>query len=110
MSEPAEKNSDQKHDGLLADDDDAKDMSDVPSDEDGDSARSLLSGLAPVSSPKDLSQKVPELIERRSRGRFFGRRRLHERIPFVWLSLVMLLVTALFYALLRMTPALFSSP
>jgi hypothetical protein len=27
-----------------------------------------------------------------------------------WLSLVMLLLTALFYALLRMTPALFSSP
>ena len=72
--------------------------------------RSLLAGLGPLSPPKDLSAKVPEIIERRSRGRFFGRKKLHERIPFVWVSLVMLLAASLLYAVLRLAPAMLSSP
>jgi hypothetical protein len=70
--------------------------------------RSLLSGLGTVEPPTDLSEKVPQIIERRSRGRFFGRRRLFDRIPFVWVSLLMLITTALLYAVLRMAPAVFS--
>jgi hypothetical protein len=72
--------------------------------------RSLLSGLGSVSPPSDLSERVPQIIERRSRGRFFGRRRMHERIPFVWVSLGMLILAALLYSVLRMAPALLSSP
>lgn len=72
--------------------------------------RSLLSGLGNVSAPSDLSERVPQLIERRSRGRFFGRRRLHERVPFVWVSFGMLIVAALLYAVMRMAPSLLSSP
>ncbi|MBL8634492.1 MAG: hypothetical protein JNM40_14815 [Myxococcales bacterium] len=72
--------------------------------------RSLLSGLGNVSAPSDLSERVPQLIERRSRGRFFGQRRLHERIPFVWVSLGMLILSALLYSVLRMAPSLLSSP
>ena len=72
--------------------------------------RSLLSGLGTVEPPTDLSEKVPQIIERRSRGRFFGQRKIHERIPFVWVSLVMLLIAALLYGVLRMAPAVLSSP
>jgi hypothetical protein len=72
--------------------------------------RSLLSGLGSVSPPSDLSERVPQIIERRSRGRSFGRRRMHERIPFVWVSLGMLILAALLYSVLRMAPALLSSP
>jgi hypothetical protein len=72
--------------------------------------RSLLSGLGSVSPPLDLSERVPQIIERRSRGRFFGRRRMHERIPFVWVSLGMLILAALLYSVMRMAPALLSSP
>ncbi|HMY56717.1 MAG TPA: hypothetical protein PKI49_10385 [Pseudomonadota bacterium] len=72
--------------------------------------RSLLAGLTPLSPPLDLAAKVPQIIERRSRGRFFGRKKLHERIPFVWVSLVMLLVASLLYAVMRLSPALLSSP
>ncbi len=72
--------------------------------------RSLLAGLGRVTPTTDLSATVPDIIERRSRGRFFGRKRLHERIPFVWVSLVMLLVASLLYAVLRLAPAMLSSP
>lgn len=72
--------------------------------------RSLLAGLGRVTPTADLASTVPDIIERRSRGRFFGRKRLHERIPFVWVSLVMLLVASLLYAVLRLAPAMLSSP
>jgi hypothetical protein len=35
---------------------------------------------------------------------------MHERIPFVWVSLGMLILAALLYSVLRMAPALLSSP
>ena len=70
--------------------------------------RSLLSGLGTVEPPTDLSEKVLQIIERRSRGRFCGRRRLFERIPFVWVSLLLLITTAPVYAALRMAPAVFA--
>ena len=72
--------------------------------------RSLLAGLGTVAPPTDRSERVPQLIERRSRGRFFGRRKLYERIPFVWVSLVMLIVAALLYAVMRLAPSVMSSP
>jgi hypothetical protein len=61
-----------------------------------------LRGLAPVSAPVDLSRTVPELIRRRSRGRFFSRRRLSERLPLEWLSLGMLIFLAVVYAVLKL--------
>jgi type VI protein secretion system component VasF len=45
---------------------------------------------------------VPDLIHRRSRGRFFGRKRLAERLPLEWISLAMLIVLAATYALLKL--------
>lgn len=65
-------------------------------------SRALLSGLAPVSPPNDLGSTVPELINRRSRGRFFGRKRLADRLPLEWISLSMLVILALAYVLLKL--------
>jgi hypothetical protein len=72
-------------------------------------ARQLLAGLNKVSAPPDLASRVPELIQRRSAGRFFAKRRLADRLPLEWLSLVMLALLALIYAILRMAPALLGS-
>lgn len=65
-------------------------------------SRALLSGLASVPPKSDLTKAVPDLIHRRSRGRFFGRKRLAERLPLEWISLAMLIVLAATYALLKL--------
>lgn len=70
--------------------------------EDEDADRISLRGLSPISAPVDLTRTVPDLIRRRSRGRFFGRKRLSERLPLEWMSLAMLLVLAAVYAALKM--------
>ena len=77
-----------------------------PAETDEPAARALLGKLNKVSAPPDLASRVPALIERRSAGRFFAKRRLADRLPLEWVSLVMLAVLALVYAMLRMAPAL----
>jgi hypothetical protein len=72
-------------------------------------ARELLAKLNKVAAPPDLASRVPDLIQRRSAGRFFGKRRLADRLPLEWLSLIMLLLLALIYAVLRMAPAFLGS-
>lgn len=76
------------------------------SEPDDEGARALLGKLNKVAAPPDLSSRVPALIQRRSAGRFFAKRRLADRLPLEWLSLVMLALLALIYAVLRMAPAL----
>lgn len=82
----------------------AEPPSDDPVDErdEEQASRALLSGLSNVSPPRDLAQSVPALIHRRSQGRFFGRKSLAERLPLEWISLVMLLVLAVTYAVLKL--------
>ncbi len=65
-------------------------------------SRALLSGLGAVAPPSDLGDTVPELIHRRSRGRFFGRKRLADRLPLEWISLAMLVTLAITYVLLKL--------
>lgn len=79
---------------------------DTDSEADDDGARALLGKLNKVAAPPDLASRVPALIQRRSAGRFFAKRRLADRLPLEWLSLVMLALLALIYAVLRMAPAL----
>src|SRR5688572_18096204 len=45
-----------------------------------------LSGLNRVAAPQDFDRAVAETIRRRSRGRFFGRRALGDRVPFELLA------------------------
>lgn len=75
---------------------------------DDQAARALLGKLKlnKVAAPPDLASRVPDLIQRRSAGRFFAKRRLADRLPLEWVSLVMLALLALIYAVLRMAPAL----
>ncbi len=83
---------------------DPESESEPESDDEG--ARVLLGKLNKVAAPPDLASRVPALIQRRSAGRFFAKRRLADRLPLEWLSLVMLALLALIYAVLRMAPAL----
>lgn len=70
--------------------------------EEEDADRISLRGLAPISAPVDLTRTVPDLIRRRSRGRFFGRKRLSDRLPLEWMSLGMLILLAAIYAALKL--------
>lgn len=74
----------------------------LPNLDDPESDRISLRGLGPVSPSVDLARTVPEIINRRSRGRFFGRKRLSDRLPLEWLSLTMLLLLAAIYAVLKL--------
>jgi hypothetical protein len=67
-----------------------------------DADRISLRGLSPISAPVDLTRTVPDLIRRRSRGRFFGRKRLSDRLPLEWMSLGMLLLLGAIYAALKL--------
>ncbi len=60
-----------------------------------------LSGLHKMSAPDCFEANVTETIRRRSGGRFFGPKRLGDRVPFVLLAVVALLLGLLAFAVLR---------
>lgn len=61
---------------------------------------SSLAGLAPVPPPKDFDRKVQQRIRRRSRGRFFKPDNLLNRIPFEWISFVIIMLMLVMYFML----------
>src|SRR6266545_1016058 len=60
-----------------------------------------LSELHRVPAPENFDSEVVETIRRRSRGRFFGRRALGDRVPFEILALLVLALGLALYFLLR---------
>lgn len=69
-----------------------------------------LSGLRQLPPPDDFSKKVQQRIQRRSRGRFFGAERALNRIPFEWISFVIIIIMLVLYMLMmeqgrRLSPA-----
>lgn len=58
---------------------------------------STLAGLAPAEPPKDFARKVQHTIRRRSKGRFFSAEGLLRRIPFEWISFVIILLMLVMY-------------
>lgn len=62
---------------------------------------SALSGLNRIPAPQNFDQEVADAIRRRSRGRFFGRRTLGDRVPFELLALVALVLGLALYFFLR---------
>jgi anti-sigma factor RsiW len=64
-------------------------------------AVSTLSGLKRASAPKHFDEKVAQTINRRSAGRFFGRRAFGDRIPYEVLGLLALAAVATLIILLR---------
>lgn len=66
----------------------------------GESLRAL-SGLKKQPAPQHFDQEVAETIRRRSRGRFFGRRTLGDRVPLEILALVVLALGLGLYFMLR---------
>ena len=63
-------------------------------------------GALKQTAPVSFLENVQEKINRRSRGRFFGKRALlFGRIPFEWLSLAMIVAMLVYYiVLLRTSP------
>lgn len=62
---------------------------------------SALSGLNRVAAPENFDRSVAETIRRRSRGRFFGRRALGDRVPFELLAALALVLGLALYFFLR---------
>lgn len=60
-----------------------------------------LSGLHRMSKPQDFEQKVERTIERRSAGRFFGRKAFGDRVPFELLAIIALLLAVGIFLLYR---------
>jgi anti-sigma factor RsiW len=60
-----------------------------------------LSGLHRMEAPRNFDQEVAETIRRRSRGRFFGRKTLGDRVPFGLLALLALVLGLALYFFLR---------
>jgi len=61
-----------------------------------------LSGLKRLPPPNEFANRVASTIHRRSRGRFFGDEPFFNRVPFEWISfvvIVLLLVAYLFMTL-----------
>jgi anti-sigma factor RsiW len=68
--------------------------------------RRTVGGLGALkrSAPGGFLENVQEQINRRSRGRFFGRRHLlFGRIPFEWLSLAMIVAMLVYYIIVLQT-------
>lgn len=62
---------------------------------------SALSGLNRVAAPANFDREVTETIRRRSRGRFFGRKGLGDRVPFGILAMLALALGLALYFFLR---------
>ncbi len=56
--------------------------------------RKFMSGLQKARAPETFTQDVTETIHKRSRGRFFARRTLGDRVPFNVLLIVAMLALA----------------
>lgn len=58
---------------------------------------SSLAGLQPVEAPEGFAAKVQRRIRRRSRGRFFAEQKLLTRIPWEWISFLIILIMLVMY-------------
>jgi anti-sigma factor RsiW len=61
---------------------------------------SSLAGLAPVPPPQDFGRKVQQRIKRRSRGRFFPDEHWIQRVPWEWISFVIIMLMLVMYYML----------
>ena len=70
-----------------------------------------LSGLHRLRPPAEFSAKVEHRIHRRSAGRFFGQEPLLTRVPFEWISFVIIVMLLGVYLVLTMdTPRVETRP
>jgi len=59
-----------------------------------------LSGLHSLPPPPEFAHKVERRIHRRSRGRFFGVEPLLSRVPFEWISFIIIIFLLAMYFIL----------
>jgi anti-sigma factor RsiW len=71
---------------------------------------STLAGLSPAEPPKDFARKVQHTIRRRSKGRFFSAEGLLRRIPFEWISFVIILLMLVMYYMVVQSAQVKPSP
>lgn len=56
-----------------------------------------LSGLKQIQPPEGFARKVQQRIRRRSRGRFFSAESFLKRVPFEWISFIIILLMLVMY-------------
>lgn len=64
-------------------------------------ALEAVSGLGKVDAPADFEKQVESTIEQRSAGRFFGGRKLTDRLPLTIIALVAIAISMALYLWLR---------
>lgn len=64
-------------------------------------ALEAVSGLGKIGAPADFEKQVESTIERRSAGRFFGGRKLTDRLPLTIIALVAIAISVALYLWLR---------
>lgn len=71
--------------------------------EEGDAVEPLkeVSDLHRMAAPQNFEVDLTETIRRRSGGRFFGRKTIADRIPFMWLAIAAVAVGVVVFLLLR---------
>ena len=62
---------------------------------------SQLSALNRMPAPPDFTKGLEKTIERRSAGRFFGRKAFGDRVPFEWLAVVVVVLGLAIFGLIR---------
>ena len=67
---------------------------------------SSLSGLHDLPAPDNFAHKIEHKINRRSRGRFFGEEPLLRRLPFEWVSFLIIILLVVMYLMLNFNRAI----
>lgn len=62
--------------------------------------RDAFKSLPPATAPRDLGKAVEDTINRRSAGRFFGKKTLGDRVPFGYILIAALVALVVIVALL----------
>lgn len=63
-----------------------------------------LAGLSSLPTPKEFEKNVQRRIRHRSRGRFFASENILVRIPFEWISFVLILLMLVMYFMVVLIP------
>jgi anti-sigma factor RsiW len=71
---------------------------------------SSLSGLMTLPPPEGFVSKVQQKIRKRSRGRFFTPERLLMRVPFEWISFIIIMLMLAMYMIMMLGQGAASQP
>ena len=71
------------------------------SEKGGDEPLEEVSDLHRMAAPHNFEDALTETIRKRSGGRFFGRKSLWDRVPYLWLAVAALVIGIIVFILVR---------